>query len=277
MNICIYTSEQPTLSNLLNINYLINKRPLHNYNFLNVRKSVKALSLKEKLKKYYGEMRFDDGRYDYHRDSLAIEKKLMDLAPSIPFKNFTVETVEKVNDAKSESFLEKIKPDIILQAGAGILTENIFNKAAIATINVHHGIAPEIRGIDSTFWCMFYGIKEKTGVTCHIIDQNLDTGAIIQREYLTNLSGSFIDIQSANYLMGRDVLVNSIDLFGNGKFSIIPGEPVRSYYFGVVNPFLYYALKKRNFHPIMNIKDKVFKMKDVNFVKPILPFTKSII
>ena len=268
MNICIYTSSVQSITNHINITHLINERPNHNYSFLVVKRDEKILTLKDKLKKVYGELRSDDGRYDYGRDLIKLDEKLMHMGQPISKFNLETEFVDKVNDSKSESFLLKNKPDIILQAGAGILKENIFNKARIATINVHHGIAPEIRGIDSTFWCMFYGIKEKIGVTCHIIDEHLDTGAIIHQEALVTKTQSLLDIQSENYLMGRNVLVKGIDRLGKGNIKIEKQGEVKSWYFGVVNPFLYYALKKRNFSPIMKISDKAFKMKERNIVIP---------
>ena len=268
MNICIYTSSVQSITNLINITHLINERPKHNYSFLVVNREEKALTLKDKLKRVYSELRSDDGRYDYQRDLLKLHEKLQHYGQPISKFNLETEYVSLVNDAKSDAFLLKNKPDIILQAGAGILRNNIFTKAGIATINVHHGIAPEIRGIDSTFWCMFYGIKEKIGVTCHIIDEHLDTGAIIQQEALVSKSQSLIDIQTENYLMGRDVLVKGIDRLEKGNLIIEKQGSVKSYYFGVVNPFLYYALKKRNFTPIMKITDKAFKMKERNIITP---------
>ena len=268
MNICIYTSSVQSITNLINITHLINERPKHNYSFLVVKQEEKIISLKDKLKRFYGELRSDDGRYDYQRDLIKLNEKLFHLGQPISKFNMETEFVAQVNDAKSEAFLIKNKPDIILQAGAGILRENIFSKAGIATINVHHGIAPEIRGIDSTFWCMFYGIKEKIGVSCHIIDEHLDTGAIIHQQILATKAQSFIEIQYENYLLGRDVLVKGIDRLDIGNLKIEKQGEVKSWYFGVVNPFLYYALKKRNFSPIMKISDKTHKMKERNIVIP---------
>ncbi len=268
MNICIYTSSVQSITNFINITHLINERPKHNYSFLVVKRDEKVLSLNDKLKKVYGELRSDDGRYDYQRDLITLDKKLLHLGQPISKFKLETEYITQVNDTKSEAFLLKSKPDVILQAGAGILKENIFSKAGIATINVHHGIVPEIRGIDSTFWCMFYGIKEKIGVTCHMIDEHLDTGAIIHQEALITKSQSLIDIQTENYLMGRNVLVKGIDKLEMGNLKIEKQGEVKSWYFGVVNPFLYYALKKRNFSPIMKISDKSYKMKERNMVIP---------
>ncbi len=267
MNVCIYTSDQPSPASLLNINYLLQKRPEHNYSFLTILKPRMNQGFESKLKKIYGELRFDDGRYDFTRDTLTIDKKLKSLIVPVNKKLFINGYADQVNDDKSVKFLNEVKPDVIIQSDAGILKQNIFSLSKIATINVHHGIAPEIRGIASAFWCLFYGIKDKIGVTCHLIDDNLDTGAIICKRTLDSTSGSFIDIEFENYLLGRDVLVESIDLLNKGAYKVRTESDVKSYYFGMVNPYLYYALKKRNFEPVMKISDRAFKLKEKKYLE----------
>ena len=265
MNICIYTSDQPSAASLLNINHLLQNRPDHNYSFLTVVKPHAKQGLEQKLKKIYSELRFDDGRFDLQRDSLAIDKKVEPLIPRINKKDFRNGFADEVNDEKSVQFLNEIKPDIIIQSDAGIIRENIFSRAKIATINVHHGISPDIRGMYSTFWCLFYGIKEKIGVTCHFIDDHLDTGTIVAQRALNSNARTFADIQFENYLLARDVLVEGIDKLAKGGYKIKTEADTRSYYFGFPNPFLYYALKKRNFEPLMKISEKTFKLKEKKY------------
>jgi len=267
MNVCIYTRDNTSTVNLLNINHLINSRPQHNYSFISIKNDPKKLTLQEKLRKVYIEARANDGRFDFYRDVALIDERLKQHLHAVDRKSFYTEGAFAVNDAKSEDYLTKIKPDVVIQAGAGILAENIFSKARIATINIHHGLAPQIRGIESTFWCMFYGIRESIGVTCHFIDEHLDTGAIISQKPLITSANSFIDIQTENYIMGRNILVDSLDILEHGNYKIVDKGKIKSYYFGLVDPFLYYALKKRLFHPLMTISQKNSKMKDLKLVE----------
>jgi hypothetical protein len=181
MNICFYTSGTPSISGMLNISHLIQSRPEHNYSFLNVASRPRpAPTLVARLRKKYGELRFNDGRFDFHRDLMTLDNRLKDTIGAFDKSSFNHDFADVVNDGKSIQFLNEVKPDIIVQAGAGILKPETFTLAARATINLHHGTAPEIRGIESTFWCMFYGIKDKIGVTCHLVDETLDTGAVVK-------------------------------------------------------------------------------------------------
>ena len=266
MNICFYTTEQPSIANLLNIGYLIHHRPQHNYSFLYVARKQQQLTLKDRLRRLYAELKYRDGRFDYEKDTALISKRLHSHLLPFDKSRFSSGHADAVNDEKSVRFLEAAKPDLIIQAGAGILKSNTFTLATKATINVHHGIAPEIRGIDSTFWCLYYGLRDKIGVTCHFIDETLDTGAVIVQEHLATKATSFTDIQTENYLLGRDVLLKSVDIIDKGGYKITSLGDVPSYYFGIVKPFQYYDLKKNNFQPIGNPADKAFKMKQKNVV-----------
>jgi folate-dependent phosphoribosylglycinamide formyltransferase PurN len=267
MNICFYTTEDPSVASLLNINYLLQNRPAHTYSFLKIRKSTEpAKGWKDLIIAKYSELRFNDGRFDFHQDLETIKTRLT--AHIIPVNNdFRQGFADTVNDELSASFLREVKPDLIIQAGAGIIKPEIFSLAKMGAINLHHGIMPEIRGIESTFWCLFFGMKDKIGVTCHFIDATIDTGAVIAQAYLISASNSFIDLQTENYLMGRNVLLQGIDILDKGGYEIITKEEIESYYFGIVNPFLYYALKKRNFFPIMKITEKRFKLKEKKYVR----------
>lgn len=263
MNICIYTSEQPSAANLLNISHLIDKRPQHNYSFLTVRIPKKAKSWKDSIKKAIVQRRFNDGRFDYQKDLLELAARTA--AYILPYSPnaFHNVYVDAVNDSKSIQHLQDYQPDIILQAGAGILKPAIFESAGIATINVHHGVAPEVRGIDSTVWCMLYGCYELIGATCHLIDAQLDTGCIIKQASPATVIGNFIEVQLQNFLTGRELLLESIDLLETSRTLTHKSlASVRSYYFGNVDPFLYYALKKRNFEPLFKLKQRSFKIKD---------------
>ncbi|MBV8232444.1 MAG: hypothetical protein JO329_20880 [Planctomycetaceae bacterium] len=45
----------------------------------------------------------------------------------------------------------------------------------IGTLNLHHGIAPSIRGMNSIYWALWEGRPEWIGSTVHFIDKGIDT------------------------------------------------------------------------------------------------------
>ncbi len=267
MNICFYTSSVPSAASRLNIGYLISRLPAHNYSFIMVQQPLlPPPSLKESLRQRYARFRYNDGRFDFGDDITLLTARIQQQVADFNFKDFPCYNVSAVNDLATEKALDEIKPDIIIQAGAGILKENVFSKAAVGTINLHHGLAPEIRGIHSTFWCMFYGLKDMIGVTCHLIDAGLDTGAVIAKQALHTTATTYIDTEYENYMMGRDVLIQSINILAKGNLTRVNEGEVRSYYFSNPDNFLYYALKQRQFHALMSIKGRAFTMRSATRV-----------
>lgn len=91
-----------------------------------------------------------------------------------PLANY--HTTHGVNSDTSAALLRSLKPDFIIQSGAGILREKIFSVAKNATLNVHHGIAPRLRGMNSSYWAKWEKKKDCLGATVHFIDKGIDTG-----------------------------------------------------------------------------------------------------
>lgn len=104
--------------------------------------------------------------------------------------------VDAVNGKNAIAVIRNCNPDIIIQAGAGLLKTEIINIPKIGVLNIHHGIAPLIRGMDSIYWAKWEQKKEWLGATIHFIDAGIDTGKVLKYVYpdLTNLNSSFSDI-----------------------------------------------------------------------------------
>ncbi len=95
--------------------------------------------------------------------------KIYDIkAPSVNSKEFTDE-------------IKKLSPDIIL---VGSWSEK-FNPEILAlpkfgVVNCHPSLLPKHRGANPYFWAIYSG-DNKTGVTFHLMDENIDTGKILMQ------------------------------------------------------------------------------------------------
>lgn len=248
MNIVIYTSSVKGAFNDYNIYRLLKDRPEHNYAFVEVKREV-SVSLWLKFKRFVVTLR--DGKDLWERDLRRLDNVIRKKIDAGLPENCKTHFVDSVNGPESEALLKELKPDIILQAGAGILKKNIFSIAKRATINVHHGFAPEIRGVASTFWCLYYGLTDLIGVTCHEIDETLDTGAVItQFKYPYSTGDSFLKIQETLCLKGADILLEAVDLYDQNAEFTYKSEEKKSYYFSNVHYVQYNLLKKNGFLPL---------------------------
>lgn len=175
--------------------------------------------------------------------------------------------VNSVNDDKTERIIRDLKPDLLFQCGAGILKSNIFSIPPLGTLNIHHGIAPEIRGISSTFWAMYYGMIDYIGATVHFIDKNLDTGVvIIQRKTSLPEQYDYVEAVYQTALQGAELLPEAINIILS-EYSTIETE-VQSFYFSSVAWSIYRELSKNKFKEVGDVNTLKYKFKCKKMLLP---------
>lgn len=80
--------------------------------------------------------------------------------------------------------IRDLKPGIGLSSGAGLLKKEVIDLFPNGILNVHLGIAEEYRGLDSNLWAIYHRDWDNIGVTLHLVDQELDTGPIVEQRQL---------------------------------------------------------------------------------------------
>jgi folate-dependent phosphoribosylglycinamide formyltransferase PurN len=120
----------------------------------------------------------------------------------------------QINGRVSEERIKELNPDLIIHISSNILKSNIFSIPKIGTINLHHGVLPFIRGLDSVYWGIYYNKPEWVGATVHFIDEGIDTGKILKKgqcEYKSKRSLSSVMI--GNEILGTELLLSAIKSF----------------------------------------------------------------
>lgn len=111
------------------------------------------------------------------QDTVAIREGLQSLPqPSLRPQTEDVVYVPSVNGPEAVNTLRELAPDILVQAGAGILRRPIIATSRVAVLNMHHGIAPLIRGMNSIYWGLWENRPDWIGSTVHCVDEGIDTG-----------------------------------------------------------------------------------------------------
>lgn len=114
------------------------------------------------------------------RDRTLITEMLLAIPrPAIEPDPATAIRVPTVNGSAAVDAITQLRPDVLIQSGAGILRSRIFKIARLGTLNIHHGIAPLIRGMSSIDWALWERRPEWIGATIHMIDEGIDTGAVL--------------------------------------------------------------------------------------------------
>ena len=129
-----------------------------------------------------GVLRKDTIKYNH------IWRKIRDVInPSIEYsyiKSYNLPEIEArgVNTKEFKEKLLKLNPDIMLVGSWGEkITKEIFDLPKIATINAHPSLLPKYRGPNPYFWTI-RNMEQVSGVTFHLVDKGLDTGAILAQE-----------------------------------------------------------------------------------------------
>lgn len=127
-------------------------------------------------------------------NTLFNRKKKIFKKYNIPFID-----VKSINNSKAISWLQQIRPDLIINMRARCLyKDTVLGIPRFGCINVHHGILPYQRGL----FCDLYAIAEnnETGFTIHKMTNKIDVGQIVYQEkiisnknymeYLSNVAKS---------------------------------------------------------------------------------------
>lgn len=112
---------------------------------------------------------------------------LFAVAPSTSIDEITSEQripLYEITDARSEplaALLGQLQPDVlVVSCFPWRISAEILAIPRYAAINVHPSLLPRHRGPDPLFWTFRQG-ETKTGVSAHLMDDELDAGALVQQ------------------------------------------------------------------------------------------------
>lgn len=98
--------------------------------------------------------------------------------------------VKNINNNSSKKILKSLRPDFGIVFGTRKINKSVISLFRLGLINIHRGITNEYRGLDCDLWPIYHNDYENLGVTIHKVDNDLDTGEIIEQEKV-NLTRDF--------------------------------------------------------------------------------------
>ena len=111
---------------------------------------------------------------------------------------------KKVNSFSNTDLINdliSLKIDIGAFCGGGLLRNKFLDTFSFGVLNCHMGILPKYRGMDVVEWPFLEDDNRQVGVTCHLMDEGIDTGDIL--EIVKVNSDKFQDfIELREYLSG---------------------------------------------------------------------------
>jgi methionyl-tRNA formyltransferase len=140
----------------------------------------------------------------------------------------------EVETAKSGTGFERLvsaTPDVLVVVAYGeILPAAVLNVPAIAPVNVHFSLLPELRGASPVQHALLLGL-ERTGVTTMVMDEGLDTGPVLlQREERILPSDDAGTLGDRLAMAGAGVLVETIDALVTNSITPTPQDDSKATY-----------------------------------------------
>lgn len=87
--------------------------------------------------------------------------------------------VDSVNSARTVALLRDSGCSTIVVQGTRLIAGDVLAGVPARFINMHMGITPLYRGVHGGYWALAEGRPQACGVTVHLIDRGIDTGAIL--------------------------------------------------------------------------------------------------
>lgn len=128
-------------------------------------------------------------------------------------------SVGNINAPRALRYVAALRPKITAYTGGGILRDSFLDAAGRRVFNAHSGPMPMIRGMNACEWSLLLG--QPLSVTLHLIDQGIDTGAIISRTRIHPRMEDTLDvIRERCTVAGIEEMVKHVKLASQGQFAI---------------------------------------------------------
>jgi methionyl-tRNA formyltransferase len=146
-------------------------------------------------------------------------------------RNIPVWEVRLLSDPESIRVFAAYQPDIICVACfSKRIPRGILDIPLLGCLNVHPSLLPINRGPEPLFWTFREG-NRRTGVTVHLMDEGMDSGAIVAQEAIDVPDGiNYAELEAQCAEFGGRLLVRSVGELYNGVATPVAQDEEKSSY-----------------------------------------------
>lgn len=160
-------------------------------------------------------------------DAPALERAR---AAGIPAASFPLsEHADRTaRDLAVAAWLDAHRAELVVLAGyMALLTPAFLAHFADRVVNVHPSLLPSFPGLRAIEQALEHGVKV-TGVTVHLVDEGVDTGAILLQRAIQVPEGSDAEgLHAALQPLEHELLPEAVRLFASGRVRRDPRDPRR--------------------------------------------------
>lgn len=123
---------------------------------------------------------------------------------------------ESINSEETIKYIQNENLDLLINAGGEIFKHPIIKSLKIGILNPHMGYLPKYRGMNVLEWSLFQ--NDKTGVTLHFIERQIDLGDIILfKEIPIGKEDTISSLRLRSHVIIVEILIEGIKLLKNGN------------------------------------------------------------
>lgn len=116
------------------------------------------------------------------------------------------------NSAECLQLLKRLRPDVLVLGGVGILKSEILRTALWGALNCHPGQLPRYRGCSAVEWAIFN--DDPVAASCHIVTDRIDAGPVIHWSPMPVYRGDdYADVRTRMIGHQRDVMIQGLRNF----------------------------------------------------------------
>ena len=132
-------------------------------------------------------------------------------------QNLKVLQPEKLKSPKFLSKLKNLNADLFIVVAFRMLPKEVWSIPKYGTFNIHASLLPQYRGAAPINWALINGEK-KTGVTSFLIDEQIDTGAILlHKDCEIRKNENVGELHDRLMLMGAELTIETCEGIFNNK------------------------------------------------------------
>lgn len=150
--------------------------------------------------------------------------------PAILCKSFDIlYLVSDHNSPETIAYIQKNPVEVHVISGARILNSDVISACKDKILNIHPGLLPEMRGLDTLLWSIYYDIP--IGITAHFISDKVDKGRCVYQEQLTiYISDTIEDVFERLMSKQSKVLIKALEISEGEDASLLSLDRIKSEY-----------------------------------------------
>jgi methionyl-tRNA formyltransferase len=131
---------------------------------------------------------------------------------------------EKLKDVAFLERLQSLNADLFVIVAFRKLPEAVWSIPSQGTFNLHASLLPDYRGAAPINWVLING-ETKTGATTFMIDEKIDTGAILLQESLEiQPDWNAGDLHDSLMITGANLVLRTVEGLAEGKVKAKPQD-----------------------------------------------------